>query len=265
MTSQAACTHKFACVPLDTLHCSPCIAFHPVRSLPRECPCPTLATPPCIAFPSHPRPPQVRQYDTVIALSEEGAALGTRDIRSSSRDTLKHFEQDMALATALAQVGGRQGVAGERAGKGGCARIEAAGSECEHLRRGTLSRAPRTCARCATCAPHPPRPQCGLADRALKSGQAALAWARLGEALDLLTDASGPAAAGGRSAVLPGRGTGGEASTNGRAALAPRLQADIRAALAEHHPEAVADYLQVGRGCSVLRCAVLGLAVCCIV
>ncbi|PSC67149.1 ACCUMULATION AND REPLICATION OF CHLOROPLASTS chloroplastic [Micractinium conductrix] len=131
---------------------------------------------------------QVRQYDTVIALSEEGAALGTRDIRSSSRDTLKHFEQDMALATALAQ--------------------------------------------------------CGLADRALKSGQAALAWARLGEALDLLTDASGPAAAGGRSAVLPGRGTGGEASTNGRAALAPRLQADIRAALAEHHPEAVADYLQ---------------------
>lgn len=40
----------------------------------------------------------------MIQLSEEGAALGAREMRSSSRDTIKHFEADMALATALAQV-----------------------------------------------------------------------------------------------------------------------------------------------------------------
>ena len=47
---------------------------------------------------------QIKQYDLVIQLSEEGAALSTREIRSSSRDTLLDFERDMALATALAQV-----------------------------------------------------------------------------------------------------------------------------------------------------------------
>ncbi|KAL4427454.1 hypothetical protein ABPG77_000743 [Micractinium sp. CCAP 211/92] len=129
---------------------------------------------------------QVRRYEDVIALSEEGAALSTREIRSSSRDTLREIEQDMALATALAQ--------------------------------------------------------CGLADRALKAGQPALACARLAEALELLTDASG--IAGGASSVLPGRTAGGEAEAAKRQ-LAPRLQADIRAALVEYQPEAVADYLQV--------------------
>ncbi|KAL4447419.1 hypothetical protein ABPG75_004638 [Micractinium tetrahymenae] len=129
---------------------------------------------------------QVRRYDDVITLSEEGAALSTREIRNSSRDTLREIEQDMALATALAQ--------------------------------------------------------CGLADRALKAGQPALACARLAEALELLTDASG--IAGGASSVLPGRTAGGEAAA-GRPQLAPRLQADIRAALVEYHPDAVADYLQV--------------------
>lgn len=49
--------------------------------------------------------PQLRRYELVIQLSEEGAALSTREMRSSSRDTIKEFEQDMALATALAQVG----------------------------------------------------------------------------------------------------------------------------------------------------------------
>lgn len=49
-------------------------------------------------------PVQVRRYDLVIQLSEEGAALGAREMRSSSRDTIRDIEQDMALATALAQV-----------------------------------------------------------------------------------------------------------------------------------------------------------------
>jgi hypothetical protein len=52
---------------------------------------------------------QVKRYDLVIQLSEEGAALGARDIRNASRDTMKEFEQDMALATALAQVSGSVG------------------------------------------------------------------------------------------------------------------------------------------------------------
>lgn len=139
---------------------------------------------------------QVRRYEEVIALSEEGAALSTREIRRSSRDTMRDFEQDMALATALAQ--------------------------------------------------------CGLADRALKQGQPAMACARLSEALDLLSDAAGPTKAGssgfkganGVSSLLAGRTAGGE-DVAGRRQLAPRLQADIRAALAEYHPDAVADYLQV--------------------
>lgn len=45
--------------------------------------------------------------------------------------------------------------------------------------------------------------------------------------------------------MLPGRTAGGEAEAAKRQ-LAPRLQADIRAALVEYQPEAVADYLQVG-------------------
>jgi len=48
---------------------------------------------------------QLRRYDLVIQLSEEGAALGARGMRASSRDTLRDLECDMALATALAQVG----------------------------------------------------------------------------------------------------------------------------------------------------------------
>jgi hypothetical protein len=48
---------------------------------------------------------QLKRYDLVVQLSEEGAGLGARQIRTSSRDTLRDFEQDMALATALAQVG----------------------------------------------------------------------------------------------------------------------------------------------------------------
>ncbi len=53
-----------------------------------------------------------------------------------------------------------------------------------------------------------------------------------------------PGPAGGASSVLPGRTAGGEAEAAKRQ-LAPRLQADIRAALVEYQPEAVADYLQV--------------------
>jgi hypothetical protein len=47
---------------------------------------------------------QIKRYDLVIELSEDGAGLGARQIRNSSRDTLRDIEQDMALATALAQV-----------------------------------------------------------------------------------------------------------------------------------------------------------------
>lgn len=140
--------------------------------------------------------------------------------------------------------------------------------------------------------------QCGLADRALKAGQPALACARLEEALQLLTEA--PAAVGG-GGVLRGRGPGGVQVRGSPAAgigpagrlqeglrlgaldaarragisgscqqtrcaaktphlklpttpprlpqagerqLAPRLQSDIRRALAEYQPDAVADYLQ---------------------
>lgn len=43
--------------------------------------------------------------------------------------------------------------------------------------------------------------------------------------------------------MLPGRTAGGEAAAAKRQ-LAPRLQADIQAALAEYQPDAVADYLQ---------------------
>lgn len=56
---------------------------------------------------SLPRPVQLRRYDLVIQLSEEGAALGARGMRNSSRDTLRDLECDMGLATALAQVNGR--------------------------------------------------------------------------------------------------------------------------------------------------------------
>lgn len=61
---------------------------------------PAMWRPPCTALYCL----QVKRYDLVIQLSEEGAALGAREIRNASRDTMKEFEQDMALATALAQV-----------------------------------------------------------------------------------------------------------------------------------------------------------------
>lgn len=75
--------------------------------------------------------------------------------------------------------------------------------------------------------------QCGLADRALREGRTAHGCARLAEALQLLAEASGASGGG-------GGGQGGQARP-----LAPALQSDIRAALADYHPDAVADYLKV--------------------
>ncbi|KAI3429327.1 hypothetical protein D9Q98_005422 [Chlorella vulgaris] len=128
---------------------------------------------------------QIKRYDLVIELSEDGAGLGARQIRNSSRDTLRDIEQDMALATALAQ--------------------------------------------------------CGMADRALKEGKPALACTRLQEALQLLVDAphgAAPSSSGGPTASSQ------QQQQQGRL-LAPKLQAQIQDALAEYHPDAVADYLQI--------------------
>ena len=73
-------------------------------ALPRPCPPRQLSLHASPASARHAVLPQVKRYDLVIQLSEEGAGLGAAQIRASSRDTLREVEQDMALATALAQV-----------------------------------------------------------------------------------------------------------------------------------------------------------------
>lgn len=113
---------------------------------------------------------QLRRYDLVIQLSEEGAALGARGMRASSRDTLRDLECDMALATALAQVG-TCGFAFD--------------CNCVWTRRSRSAHPPSSHAGLAW----QPLLQCGLADRALRESKPALACARLQEALKLLTDA----------------------------------------------------------------------------
>ena len=180
--------------------------------------------------------PQVRRYDLVIQLSEEGAGLGARQIQDSSPHTLREIEQDMALATALAQASGAQPAAA------GAAAIL---SSCHWLCMSSRPPQPPTCwgapnTKPAPASHAPPGVQCGLADRALKEGQPALACSRLEEALELLVGA--PHAAGGGSLL----GEGGPGAQQGQRALAPKLQAEIRAALAQYHPDAVADYLQAG-------------------
>jgi hypothetical protein len=81
-----------------------------------------------------------------------------------------------------------------------------------------------------------------MADRALKEGKPALACTRLQEALQLLVDAphgAAPSSSGG-----PTASSQQQQQQQGRL-LAPKLQAQIQDALAEYHPDAVADYLQV--------------------
>lgn len=107
----------------------------------------------------------------------------------------------------------------------------------------------------ATLAIRSPHLQCGIADAALRDGRTAQACARLQEALHLLADAPQAGGAG----LLPRMGGGGGAGGQPHA-LAPRLQAEIQAALARYHPDAVADYLQVG--CCCAGCAVVCKCVC---
>lgn len=87
--------------------------------------------------------------------------------------------------------------------------------------------------------------QCGMADSELRGGHPALACARLQEALHLLADAPHAGGSAGGGGLLPRLGGGGAAGGGAPRVLAPRLQADIQAALAQYHPDAVADYLQV--------------------
>lgn len=125
----------------------------------------------------------------------------------------------MALATALAQVGGRavhaQHLPPRRAA------MQAHGARFTRLPLTARIRAeihplaglPPPATHPPTQSPTHPIPtpagpalQCGLADRALNAGQPALACARLAEALELLTEASG--ITGGRAnsgaSALPG-------------------------------------------------------------
>lgn len=61
----------------------------------------SLQHPLCASY-SH---PQVGEYGLVLQLSEQAQTLGAAALRSSSKDTLRDFERDVVLATALAHCG----------------------------------------------------------------------------------------------------------------------------------------------------------------
>ncbi|GAB4822278.1 hypothetical protein N2152v2_009324 [Parachlorella kessleri] len=76
---------------------------------------------------------QVGEYQLVLDLAEEAQHLGAAALRSSNRETLRDFERDVTLATALAHCGlAREAFDGGQAGPG-CARME----EALHLLRST--------------------------------------------------------------------------------------------------------------------------------
>lgn len=70
---------------------------------------------------------QVGQYDLVLDLAEqEVSLLGAAALRNANRDTLRDFERDVVIATALAQCGlAREAFDAGQAGQG-CARMEEA-------------------------------------------------------------------------------------------------------------------------------------------
>jgi hypothetical protein len=69
---------------------------------------------------------QVGAYQLVIDLGEEAQHLGAAALRSSNKDTLRDFERDLTLATALAHCGlAREAFDAGQAGPG-CARMEEA-------------------------------------------------------------------------------------------------------------------------------------------
>jgi hypothetical protein len=188
---------------------------------------------------------QLRRYDLVLQLSEEGAALGARGMRASSRDTLRDLECDMALATALAQCGLADRALRESKPALACARLQEAlqlltdapvrGRQPQHCVH-------RACALdcchqvhwCthALCASQAAAPGCTARDCKLRTCAPASPLLRsISPSLNSCTSAA---------ICLLGYS---QAVTSRQ--LAPRLQQDIKKALADYHPDAVSDYLQV--------------------